>query len=219
MSVSVKRKIAIGLLIMDLLLIMYMFMTLISPMYYVSGTNIIVFLFMIGIIGIIGVLILFKTIEKESIKYQIMSIIEKIVFLLYIVSLVYIMIFSRIFDGYYNSRYEFNVVPFRGMFDMISKVINNELNKGIMIENFIGNLIMFIPMVIFIDLVFKMVQNKSMCISVSLGICILLEGIQCFSYIGAFDIDDIILNLGGMIIAYCIIKTQWYYRLKKKLYL
>ena len=78
---------------------------------------------------------------------------------------------------------------------------------------------MFMPMVILLDLVFKKIKKKSHCVFISIGICVILEWIQCFTLVGAFDIDDVILNTLGMLVSYLIIKMSIYARIKEKLYL
>lgn len=65
-------------------------------------------------------------------------------------------------------------------------IANNRGNRVLIRNrrNLIGNFIMFMPMVILLDLVFKKIKKKSHCVFILIGICVILELIQCFTLVG-----------------------------------
>ncbi len=72
------------------------------------------------------------------------------------------------------------------------------------IINLIGNVVMFVPAGFLLPRVFKPLR-KFFHFLLTAVICILfVEILQLFTLVGSFDVDDIILNLSGMVIGYLI---------------
>ena len=108
-----------------------------------------------------------------------------------------------------------NFIPFRTVYDYIRGVINHTISKQIVINNLIGNLILFAPMGVFLPAVYKSSRLKHILIMVI--VLILIETVQLITGLGIFDIDDILLNFAGFFIVYWIWRSQIVEKIKKKL--
>ena len=103
----------------------------------------------------------------------------------------------------------FNLLPFQ----TISMYIN-DLSFGIAFMNIVGNIIPFVPMGFLIPMAFRS-QRKLINTMVTCFLLIVsIECIQFFAYLGSFDVDDILLNMGSCLVGYLIFIT--YCRIYKK---
>ena len=97
-----------------------------------------------------------------------------------------------------------NIIPFKNTYKYVIGL--DRFNLDIIIHNTLGNVLIFIPLGIFLPILFKSYKAFSkVCIS-SLLITITIEFSQFFLQIGQFDIDDIILNTIGSVIGYFVIR-------------
>ncbi|WP_445491304.1 VanZ family protein [Niallia sp. 03133] len=93
-----------------------------------------------------------------------------------------------------------NIMPFRNILQYI--VDRDHYNLNIIIDNLLGNILIFVPLGFFLPLLFKKYKKFSkVCLS-SILISFFLEFLQIALHIGQFDIDDIILNTIGAVIGY-----------------
>lgn len=103
-----------------------------------------------------------------------------------------------------------NIIPFKTIFGFIQRYFDGTINANIVIMNIIGNLVAFAPFGVFLPLLFKnKINNIVKFTLVMIGIVFVVEFIQFITLCGAFDVDDIILNVLGSIIVYAIMKFQW----------
>ncbi len=110
-------------------------------------------------------------------------------FIIYSLSLFYVVTFE---DNNYGTN---NFIPF-------IEITRYELFSSYFIHNIIGNIIMFIPFGYFVSVILK-TKKPFAVIIISIITSLTIEITQYL--IGrTFDIDDIILNLGGCIIGYLI---------------
>lgn len=70
------------------------------------------------------------------------------------------------------------------------------------IINLAGNVILFIPIGYWLVRLWPKFRNFFLFITTCAGIILLVEAMQLFTLLGSFDVDDIILNLGGMTVGY-----------------
>lgn len=94
-----------------------------------------------------------------------------------------------------------NYLPFR----TILGYLGGEPSWRIAIDNLLGNILLFIPMGIFLPSLFRTITWKGI-FAVALGFSLTLEISQLF-FIGTPDIDDVILNTFGAILGYCVFAT------------
>lgn len=102
-------------------------------------------------------------------------------------------------------RHGINLIPFKVIFETYNEVfVNGYLNYFII--NFLGNIIMFMPIGFFIPLLWN-VSNKKV---IAIGLCssLFIEICQLFLARGT-DIDDLILNLIGAILGLLVYKVLY----------
>lgn len=143
---------------------------------------------------------------------RIKKILISITFAVYLAALLYILFLSRYrffmnTDGvdYAESiRRNINLMPFHMIMDFIRY---GSLSSTF--SNIFGNLVLFAPMGIFLPVLFIR-QRKMISFALTMFfILLLVEGVQLFTLLGVFDIDDIILNLAGTFGGYGIYKVKY----------
>lgn len=105
-----------------------------------------------------------------------------------------------------------NFVPFKTIAEYISFVGQGGAKRRIAIVNLIGNLILTVPLAIYLPFFIKHLRSLWKTMSISLLVILAIEFYQLISGRGSFDVDDIILNLLGATAGYGIWKTrpaQW----------
>lgn len=106
-------------------------------------------------------------------------------------------------------KYSTNIIPLRTVGTYIRAIIDGSMNLNIPIKNLVGNLILFLPMGIYLP---YFIKNLSSIKSYSIAIVIILfavEVIQVTTRRGSFDVDDFILNMLGALIGFAIWKTKF----------
>jgi glycopeptide antibiotics resistance protein len=110
-----------------------------------------------------------------------------------------------------NLDHHFNFVPVVNSFDrfVYEQQINDPEGHRNFRNNFFGNIIMFIPLGIFLPLIYRKNFGKTVLIGGSASFAI--EFIQYLNmsagYYRYVDLDDVILNTLGAIIGYCLFKV------------
>ena len=130
-------------------------------------------------------------------------------FLVYIALMIWLL-FGRTtgwVDGYtYEENLRMNV-NFQPLFTIRNylQVILRHTNEGARshcIINLVGNVIMFLPAGLLLPAIFPSHRNfLQFTVSCLAGI-LLIELIQLLTLLGSFDIDDVILNMFGLLIGY-----------------
>jgi len=69
--------------------------------------------------------------------------------------------------------------------------------------NILGNIIPFVPLGIFIPIIFKRYRNLKKALVIFIICTIGIESLQFITMLGFFDVDDILLNMIGCIVGYC----------------
>lgn len=97
-----------------------------------------------------------------------------------------------------------NIIPFKTIIDFLLN-----WNIKVFILNIGINLLIFMPMGIFIPILFKNnINNLKQFTIIMIIISLTVEIIQFITFRGATDIDDVILNVFGSIISYLFIKSK-----------
>ncbi len=94
-------------------------------------------------------------------------------------------------------RYNTNLVPFRTIGEYFRSLAGNTQNYDIPVKNLLGNLLLFLPMGVYLPLFFKKAQRFWVYVLVMLGLLFLVELFQLITRSGSFDVDDMILNFLG----------------------
>lgn len=112
-----------------------------------------------------------------------------------------------------------NLIPFRTIGEYIAHFFDHTLSRSNVIMNLAGNVAALFPMGIFLPCVsskFRSAWRIAVTVFVLIFIC---ECIQLFLRVGSFDIDDLILNILGALLAYGIWKLKPVNAALRKLYL
>ena len=123
---------------------------------------------------------------------------------------------NELFNKYISNS--FNIIPFHTIIDYISKFNSLYDTKTIMV-NLLGNLIALMPMAIFLPLLFKKPKKLKNFLLTIVIIVLGIEIVQFLTLTGSCDIDDIILNVTGAIIAYIIFKINSINNLMRNIFL
>lgn len=141
------------------------------------------------------------------------SIMLLLIFILYIVSIIYILIFkngdSFIFFKYMNQKSFQEKLSYAQLipFSTIKDFIFNSPSYLIAIENLLGNILIFSPLGFLLPIIFsKKINNIAKIIIITFILSLTIEIIQLFTGLGFFDVDDLILNTLGGSLGYCLYK-------------
>ena len=98
-------------------------------------------------------------------------------------------------------NYGLNLVPFRTIRTYVHSIMHGDI-VAIAVRNLVGNLLMFLPLGIYLPIIWAKCRKLITTLLVSLTILIGIELIQFVTLLGSLDIDDLILNLSGILIGY-----------------
>lgn len=96
----------------------------------------------------------------------------------------------------------YNLVPFQTL-----AIYLNDLSFGVAFVNIVGNIIPFIPMGFLIPMVFQSQRKMFRTMFTCLLIILSIESIQLFTYLGSFDVDDLILNMISCFFGFLLFKA------------
>lgn len=119
-----------------------------------------------------------------------------------------IMIFNLTIFGRMNGEIRYNLIPFKTIAEYILHF--NQFNTDIVIINIFGNIGIFMPIQYFILKIFKLKKFKHIFL-IDIILIFIVEFLQFITHTGIFDVDDMLLNLLGMVLIY-----MFYYIFNKK---
>ena len=111
--------------------------------------------------------------------------------------------------SYWESvRWSLNLVPFRTIGEYVKILLDPPMAYLLRhaIINLAGNVAMFVPLGVLLPWVFPWLRRFSRCLLVSLGLLVLVEVTQLFTLLGSGDVDDLILNLLGVLLGYALFR-------------
>ncbi len=124
-----------------------------------------------------------------------------VVLLVYIAIIVKVLVFKNGIN--FNSHGAINVEPFYTIKNYTLAMKNSNISVKDYLYNIIGNIIIFIPFGIVLPyIMFGMKRLNTL--FVGFLFVLLIEGVQFIASLGVFDIDDIILNVTGVMIGIII---------------
>ncbi|MUK88508.1 VanZ family protein [Ornithinibacillus sp. L9] len=97
-----------------------------------------------------------------------------------------------------------NIIPFKNTIEYLTGF--ERFNTDIIINNTLGNILIFLPLGIFLPLLFKKYRRFTKVFVTSIVISFSVEILQLVLKIGQFDIDDVILNTTGSIVGFFLLK-------------
>ena len=107
----------------------------------------------------------------------------------------------KIWERRTRLNYGLNLIPFRTISSYINSILRGDI-VAIALRNLVGNLLMFLPLGIYLPIIWNKCRNLWTTLLISLTVLIGIELIQFITLLGSLDIDDLILNLCGILIGY-----------------
>lgn len=126
-----------------------------------------------------------------------------VLFVLYVLLLFYyLFVAERVGYAFEQRTYHYNLVPFKE----IMRFWKHRQNVGMeaMFLNIFGNVIGFLPLGVFLPVLFRRCQRGSVTILLCFEFSAVAELIQLVTKVGCFDVDDLILNTFGGCIGYLL---------------
>ncbi len=135
-----------------------------------------------------------------------------VIFLIYIACMMYFLFFSESYGRTDVSGYRYNLKPFSEITRYIRHY--NTIGTWHFMLNIIGNVVAFVPFGLFMPILTKSYRHfiTSFLGGTLFSLCI--ETIQLVFKVGSFDIDDIMLNVCGIIIGFLLFHLFEYTRNK-----
>jgi len=97
-----------------------------------------------------------------------------------------------------------NLIPFDTIKRFVYAYQYHLLPTKSIVYNLVGNLVIFMPFGILLSKTFTHINRTITVFFITLAFTLSIEIFQYISYLGSFDIDDIILNVAGATIGYLI---------------
>ena len=91
----------------------------------------------------------------------------------------------------------YNLIPFRSISDQISRI-----TQWWALKNLLGNIIPFAPFGFLLPITYRKFNSAIKVLPIGLASILLIEIFQFFTKLGSFDVDDIILNMIGIVCGY-----------------
>lgn len=209
-------------------IVLYIFMEL-QPRIRMTPIGRIIILGFFCIFTYFGSLLLCKA-EKGK-KEKIMKCTFAVYFILYLGLLLNFTIFDPMFarSGTGNTVFSdpglfknymsnsFNIIPFSTISMYLRSYFNHEMNFSVIITNIFGNLIALTPMALFLPIMIKKCNKAAIFALITAIAVIVIELLQLFFVTGSCDIDDLILNVSGAVIAYALLHIKSINKLIQKI--
>lgn len=101
-------------------------------------------------------------------------------------------------NRYFGEGYSYNLVPFYTIKKYI--IHYDHFNFDIWFKNLFGNIVLFMPIGLFLPLLNKKYSRGLVLTAASIMLITIVEMTQMLTRVGSFDIDDIILNTFGALL-------------------
>ena len=130
-----------------------------------------------------------------------------LLFVMYLFLLFYLLFFSKTYGRTMDSGYRYNLEPFKE----IKRFLGNRdsLGSHSVVINLLGNIVAFAPFGFFLPILCKAGKNIVSCVLLTGLFSLLVETIQLISKVGAFDVDDILLNAMGGLVGFLCYAVIW----------
>ena len=133
----------------------------------------------------------------------------KWIFAFYCIGMLWLLFLQRLGSVAPKGRY--NLIPFDtiGLYLRALRYSESLSRRNAAIANLTGNVALFIPLGICLPLLFLKQQRLTAFAFLVVAILLLVELLQYFTGLGALDVDDLILNLTGVLLGRCVWHFIW----------
>jgi glycopeptide antibiotics resistance protein len=112
-----------------------------------------------------------------------------------------------------------NFHPFETVILYLRALKYNYIGAEIPISNLIGNMLLFMPMAVFLPCLFRPMRKFWIFTLAMVALLVAVEALQLLLSCGSCDVDDVLLNLVGTIAVYWILKIPAVNRRMERMYL
>lgn len=117
------------------------------------------------------------------------------------------------FKAYFDTRVNF--VPFKTVIAFITGLFSGGVSFKAFLVNILGNLAAFSPFGFFLPVLFEKQKAFKNFLIAMIIIILSAEILQMLLLTGAFDVDDIILNVGGACVVFGLFKLKYVSKITK----
>lgn len=168
-------------------------------------------LVIIQMIGLVGYAYSARNVVKN--KRRMFYILHSVAFIIYLINLTY-QLFLNPALRHVKVISSVNISPLKTMFLYYNAYTRHTLPIKNIILNMVGNVMLFMPFGYFVYVLCKPMRSFLPYFFFFLLMITGVEGIQYVARVGSADIDDIILNMSGVLILFIIMKIPF---IKKKI--
>ena len=137
-----------------------------------------------------------------------------VIFVLYLYFLISVTLLDKSLGRTPTATHLINFIPFHSIHQTdIVGYYNGLLNLYHVLMNLVGNLIAFVPFAILTPILFKAEQKWYIFLPTTVLTVCVIEALQFVLWVGCADVDDLILNTMGAMIAYDILRIPFVKRL------
>lgn len=129
-----------------------------------------------------------------------------LLFVVYVAAMIWLLFGQRWGTEIYseNKASAINLTPFATL-KMYWRILQNSKDVGLLrhaVINLVGNVVMFIPLGFFAPWLLKRMRKFFPAMLFLLCLIVTVEVVQYFTFLGTCDIDDLILNMAGVLIGW-----------------
>lgn len=110
-----------------------------------------------------------------------------------------------------NGIWNVNLIPFKSIETQLKHI-----TQWWALKNIIGNIVPFLPLGFLLPMAYKSYHKLWKASSLLLAVIVGIEMFQLITMVGAFDVDDIILNFAGAVIGYLTFSVLRQYAMKER---
>lgn len=112
-----------------------------------------------------------------------------------------------------------NFIPFATVRLYWRALIYHYIGPSIPLSNLIGNVLIFMPMAVFLPCLFPSMRKPWRFVVLMVAVLMAVESLQLILCCGSCDVDDVLLNLAGTLLVYFALRIPAVERLLRSLYL
>lgn len=127
----------------------------------------------------------------------------RLLFLLYVAAMLWLLFGQRWGE---NTARAVNLTPFATL-KLYWRILKNSHNTPLLLHsvvNLVGNVVMFVPLGFYAPYLLKSTRNFLRFLVLMAGTILAIELVQYATALGCLDVDDVILNMAGVLMGYFV---------------